>query len=87
MAGAAKSGGKKLLAVAVLLIAAYILFNRGVALLGASRAAVYNCVTPLVATLIAMVSLGERPGLGHLLGGVLIVTGVLLTGKAPAPEG
>ncbi len=79
--------GGMLYASLLSLVAAYILFNRGVALLGASRAAVYNCVTPLVATLIAMVSLGERPGIGHLLGGALIVTGVLLTGKAPAPEG
>lgn len=69
------------------LVAAYILWNRGIAMLGASRASLFNCVTPLVATAIAMVGLGERPGIVHIMGGALIVAGVLLTGKAPAPEG
>jgi drug/metabolite transporter (DMT)-like permease len=69
------------------LVAAYILWNRGVAELGAARASVYNCLVPFVATLIAMVGLGERPGLMHLLGGAIIVTGVVMTRQAPAPEG
>lgn len=69
------------------LVAAYILWNRGVARLGASRAAVYNCLVPFVASVIAFVALGERPGPLHVLGGLLIVAGVLLARQAPAPEG
>ncbi len=69
------------------LVAAYILWNRGVANLGAARASVYNCLVPFVATVVAMVGLGERPGLMHLLGGAIIVTGVVMTRQAPAPEG
>lgn len=69
------------------LVAAYILWNRGVAHLGASRAAVYNCLVPFVATLVAMAGLGERPGLLHLAGGAIIVAGVVMTRQAPAPEG
>ncbi len=61
------------------LVVAYIFWNRGVIELGASRAATYNTVVPFVATLIAIVALGERPGLLHLVGGMLIVAGVLLT--------
>lgn len=61
------------------LIAAYILWNRGVAKLGAARTVAYNTIVPLVATVIAMVGLGERPGWAHVAGGVLIVSGVLLT--------
>ncbi len=69
------------------LVAAYILWNRGVAKLGASRAAVYNTLVPFVATVIAFVGLDERPGPLHLVGGLLIVSGVLLARQAPAPEG
>jgi drug/metabolite transporter (DMT)-like permease len=69
------------------LVAAYILWNRGVAALGAARASVYNCLVPFVATIIAMIGLGERPGPMHLLGGAIIVAGVLMTRQAPAPEG
>lgn len=66
------------------LVAAYVLWNRGVRVLGASRTAVFTCITPLVAAATAMVALGERPALSHLLGGGLIVGGVLLS-HAPVP--
>lgn len=69
------------------LVAAYILWNRGVARLGASRAAVYNCLVPFVASVIAFFALNERPGPLHVIGGLLIVSGVLLARQAPAPEG
>lgn len=69
------------------LVAAYVLWNRGVAMLGAARTVVYNTIVPLLATVIAMVGLHERPGLIHVAGGVLIVSGVLLTGRSAAPEG
>lgn len=73
------------------LVAAYILWNRGVQHLGPSRAALYSCLTPLIATGIAMLVLGERPTPVHLLGGALILGGVLLgqwpRQVSPAPEG
>lgn len=70
------------------LVGAYVLWNRGVALLGAARTVVYNTIVPLVATLIAMFALHERPGAIHVIGGLLIVSGVLLTGRGQAaPEG
>ncbi len=70
------------------LVAAYVLWNRGVATLGAARTVVYNTVVPLVATVIAMIGLHERPGLVHVIGGLLIVAGVLMTGNGavPSPE-
>jgi drug/metabolite transporter (DMT)-like permease len=79
--------GGMLYAALLSLVAAYILWNRGVVRLGAARTVVYNTVVPLVATVIAMVGLGERPGLVHVAGGVLIVAGVLLTRQGAAPEG
>ena len=60
------------------LVAAYILWSRGVQRLGPSRAALFTCLTPLIATLAAMALLDERPTLAHFLGGGLIVGGVLL---------
>ncbi len=79
--------GGLLYAALLSLVASYILWNRGVAELGAARTVVYNTVTPLFATAIAVVGLGERPGLVHLFGAVMIVSGVLLTRRAVAPEG
>lgn len=73
------------------LVAAYILWSRAVQRIGASRAALYTCITPLIATAIAAAVLGERPTIWHLLGGVLIVGGVLLgnarLGRAVPAEG
>ncbi len=66
------------------LVAAYIFWNYGVAILGASRTVVYNTIVPLVATVIAMIGLGERPGVFHLLGGALIIAGVLMTRRPPS---
>jgi drug/metabolite transporter (DMT)-like permease len=67
------------------LVASYILWSRGVQRLGPSRAALFTCLTPLVATLVAMAVLGERPTPAHLVGGGLIIGGVVL-GNLTAAE-
>lgn len=69
------------------LVVAYVLWTRGISTIGAARTALYNTIVPLFATLIAVVVLHEKPGIGDLLGGLLIVAGVLLSasGNAPAP--
>ena len=65
------------------LVVAYVLWNRGVRQIGPSRAALFTTLTPLVATLTAIVLLGERPGLLHLAGGAMIIAGVLVS-RRPA---
>jgi drug/metabolite transporter (DMT)-like permease len=60
------------------LVASYVLWNRGVQLLGASRAALYNCLTPLVAAALATIILHERLSLVHVIGGGLILGGVVI---------
>jgi drug/metabolite transporter (DMT)-like permease len=60
------------------LVAAYVLWSRAVQRIGASRAALYTCATPLIATGIAAAVLGERPTIWHLVGGALILGGVVL---------
>ena len=61
------------------LVVAYVLWNVSIRKVGGSRTAVYTCVTPLVAALVAWPLLGERPVPLQGVGAALIVVGVLLT--------
>lgn len=60
------------------LVVAYVLYNSNVKRIGGVRTAIYACVIPLLATLIAWPVLGERPQWWHAVGGLLIISGVLL---------
>src|ERR1700733_8743170 len=65
---------------------AYLCFNRGVQLIGANRAAPFFHVVPLLGAAMAMVFLGERPQLFHVVGFALVLTGVYVASrKASAP--
>ena len=79
--GAVSRAGWIGLAYSILLslVAAYVLWNRAVSKLGPARTALFSLLTPLVATLIAMAVLHERPGLPHLVGGAMIVGGVVVS--------
>ena len=57
----------------------------GVRQIGPSRAALFTTLTPLVATLTAIVVLGERPGWLHLAGGAMIIAGVLVSRRPVRP--
>lgn len=61
------------------LVACYLLYNRTVRLIGGVKTAIYGCLIPVVAALIAWPVLGERPTWLQTLGAVLIVAGVLVT--------
>ncbi|HET8622416.1 MAG TPA: DMT family transporter [Gemmatimonadales bacterium] len=58
---------------------AYLIWNASVVRVGSSRTAIYMCITPMVAALVAWAVLGERPLPLQGIGAVLIVGGVLLT--------
>jgi drug/metabolite transporter (DMT)-like permease len=65
---------------------AYLCFNRGVELIGANRAAPFFHVVPLFGAVMAMVFLGERLRLFHVVGFALVLTGVYVASrKASAP--
>lgn len=66
------------------LVVAYILWYRGVKVLGPTRTALFGNLQPLIALLAAWVSLGERPTTWQWAGAAAIVGGVLLT-RASAP--
>jgi drug/metabolite transporter (DMT)-like permease len=58
---------------------AYLIWNASVVRVGSSRTAIYMCITPMVAALVAWTVLGERPVPLQAVGAALIVGGVLLT--------
>jgi drug/metabolite transporter (DMT)-like permease len=67
---------------------AYVCFNRGVQLIGANRAAPFFHLVPLFGSVMAMVFLGERPQIFHVIGFALVLTGVFVASrKASAPSG
>ena len=63
---------------------AYLCFNRGVQLIGANRAAPFFHVVAVFGSAMAIVFLGERPQLFHIVGFALVLTGVFVASRKPA---
>jgi drug/metabolite transporter (DMT)-like permease len=63
---------------------AYLCFNRGVQLIGANRAAPFFHVVPVFGAVMAIVFLGERPQLFHVIGFALVLSGVFVASRKPA---
>ena len=63
---------------------ALIMFNRAVAIIGPNRTGPFNHLVPVVATILAVIFLGERLQSYHLAGVVAIVFGVYLASIASA---
>lgn len=66
---------------------AYLCFNRGVQLIGANRAAPFFHVVPVFGSVMAIVFLGERPQLFHIIGFALVLTGVFVASRKQANAG
>lgn len=60
---------------------AYIFYNRGVELIGANRAGVFNHLVPFFGAALAILLLGETPRLYHGAGLALILAGVTLAAR------
>jgi drug/metabolite transporter (DMT)-like permease len=65
------------------LVVAYILWYRGVKILGPTRTALFANLQPFIALMVAWLTLGERPTGWQVFGAATIVGGVLLT-RMPA---
>jgi drug/metabolite transporter (DMT)-like permease len=63
---------------------AYLCFNRSVQLIGANRAAPIFHVVPVFGAVMAIIFLGERPQLFHIIGFALVLTGVFIASRKPA---
>ncbi len=66
-------------------LVAGILWTRSLKALGGNRTALYNCVTPLVASAVAWIMLGERPVPLQGVGAGLVIVGVLVS-RTPVEE-
>src|ERR1700722_10102381 len=64
---------------------AYLCFNRGVHLIGANRAAPFFHVVPVFGSAMAIVFLGERLQAFHVIGFVLVLSGVFVAARRPTP--
>ena len=60
---------------------AYLFFNRGVELIGANRAGPFFHLIPLFGVVLAVLFLGERPGMHHAVGILLILCGVMVASR------
>ena len=67
--------------------AAFVVFGRLIAEVGAGRALVITYVNPVVALALGMVVLGERPGTGAIVGLLLILAGSWLSTDGRLPPG
>lgn len=65
---------------------AFFCWNAALRHLDASEASTYINLVPLVTVLSAGLMLGERPSLPQILGGALVIAGVYLAGRGPAPQ-
>ncbi|HEX9244135.1 MAG TPA: DMT family transporter, partial [Anaeromyxobacter sp.] len=68
-------------------VAAYALWNAGVARVGASRAGVFLHLMPVFGSLLAIAALGERFRAFHAAGIALILAGVWLAGVSQTAPG
>jgi len=64
------------------LVIAYLLFYRGIRVLGPTRTAMYGNLQPLIALAVAWLVLSERPTGWQLLGALFIMGGLLLSRTA-----
>jgi len=63
---------------------AYLCYNRGVQLIGANRAAPFLHMVPAFGAAMAIVFLGERPQLFHVIGFALVLIGVFVASRKQA---
>jgi len=63
-------------------ILAYACWNHGVHRIGPSKAAIFMYLTPVFASVLAGIFLGERLGDFHIVGGLLILAGLALASRS-----
>jgi drug/metabolite transporter (DMT)-like permease len=65
---------------------AYIIWYTAVQQIGSARTAVYSNLTPIVAMVVAALSLGEHISMRQIFGAVLILSGIAVTRMNPEPD-
>jgi len=67
-------------------VLAYIFYNRGVELIGGNRAGIVIYLVPFFGAILSFIFLKEIPQIYHLIGFVLIISGVVLSAKKKGPN-
>jgi len=62
---------------------AYLFYNRGIELIGANRGGAFLHVVPLFGAVMAVLFLGEKLEIFHIIGFATIIAGVVMTTKKP----
>jgi drug/metabolite transporter (DMT)-like permease len=65
---------------------AYLFFNRGIELIGPNRAAPFFHLVPVFGSVMAIVLLGEKPELFHLVGYALVLAGIFTASRRGAAQ-
>jgi drug/metabolite transporter (DMT)-like permease len=60
---------------------AYLFFNRSIELIGPNRAAPFFHLVPVFGSVMAIVFLGEKPELFHLIGYIMVVAGIVIASR------
>jgi drug/metabolite transporter (DMT)-like permease len=68
-------------------VLAYLGFNRGIALIGPNRAAPFMHLMPVFGSAMAILLLGERLQLFHLVGYAMVLSGIMIASRRPAVRG
>jgi drug/metabolite transporter (DMT)-like permease len=64
-------------------VVAFLAWNRGVAMVGPTRAGLFIHLMPLFGAVLSYLFLGETLASYHLTGAVLVVTGLVVAARAP----
>jgi drug/metabolite transporter (DMT)-like permease len=59
----------------------YLFFNRGIALIGPNRSAPFLHLVPVFGSAMAILLLGERLKLFHLIGYALVLAGIVIASR------
>ncbi len=65
---------------------AYLFFNRGIELIGPNRAAPFFHLVPVFGSVMAIVFLGEKPELFHLIGYIMVIAGIVIASRRKSPR-
>ena len=62
-------------------LASFILWIKGISLIGVNRSGLFLHLMPILSAIMAMIIFGEKFMFFHILGAIFILTGILLSNK------
>ena len=62
-------------------LASFILWIKGISLIGANRSGVFLHLMPILSAIMAMIIFDEKFMLYHVLGAIFILTGIILSNR------